>query len=771
VDASADSRAGRLVDDRYEILERVARGGMASVYRARDLRLERIVAVKIMHPHLAESTDFVRRFRREARAAARLSHPGVVAVHDQGVTGESSYLAMEFVDGPNLRAELRARGSLTLGQSLDVVEQVLDALAAAHRAGLVHRDIKPENILVTADGRVKVADFGLARAISETTAATSGTVLGTVAYIAPETVLDGVADPPADVYGVGIVAYELITGHQPFSGTTPAQVAFQHVNSHVPAPSASWPAVPREVDDLVAALTAQDPDERPKDAGEALALVRRTRAALSDAVLDQRSAVAPADPVDFADESEPPSGGGSDARETDQAPHEENDPAGRAVAIPIGAIQPGTSAGPRRAQTSRTADTSPGSAASPAGAADTNGYVPAHARTSPTTAGGSSRPPAPRGSDPRGTDPRVADTQTRPRPAGPGTFQGHDTAPIDAPGLTRASTTADVPRVGTAPAGPRPGSTRSGDTRAIPVSGSGRGRRRHGRRGLLVAALLAVLLVVGAGAWALMWGPLAGQTVPDVTGRPSADAIDTLESAGFAPEPTQAYSDDVAEGNVISTTPEAGTRTRSEDITVVVSQGVEILVVPDVVGLSEAEATEAIENARLTVGESETEYHDTVPAGEVIRTVPDGGQSHPHDEPVVLVVSDGREPAEIPALEGLTRTEAESALDDAGLVPDVSEDYSETVPEGEVVSQSPGSDAEAFVGDTVEVVVSLGPEEFELPSVINLSIEEATEQLQALGLEVDREDVLGAYYGTVRSQEPSAGTLVTRGDTITLRVV
>ncbi|MGO1834056.1 MAG: PASTA domain-containing protein, partial [Actinomycetaceae bacterium] len=404
--------------------------------------------------------------------------------------------------------------------------------------------------------------------------------------------------------------------------------------------------------------------------------------------------------------------------------------------------------------------------ASPAGATGADGYVPAHARTSPTTTGGPARPPAPRGADTRGSD-----TQTRPRPAGPGTFQGHDTAPIDAPGLTRASTTADIPRVGTAPAGPRPGSPRSGDTQAIPASAAGGGRRRRRRRGLLVAALVAVLLLVGAGAWALMWGPLAGQTVPDVTGRPSADAIDTLESAGFTPEPTQAYSDDVAEGNVISTTPEAGTRTRSEDITVVVSQGVEILVVPDVVGLSEAEATEAVENARLTVGEPETEYHDTVPEGEVIRTIPDGGQNQPHGEPVVLVVSDGREPAEIPALEGLTRAEAESALDDAGLVPDVSEEYSETVPEGEVVSQSPGSDAEAFVGDTVEVVVSLGPEEFELPSVINLSIEEATEELEALGLEVDREDVLGAYYGTVRSQEPSAGTLVTRGDTITLRVV
>ncbi|MGO1509775.1 MAG: protein kinase domain-containing protein, partial [Actinomycetales bacterium] len=372
MDTRADPLAGHLVDDRYEIIERIARGGMASVYRARDLRLERVVAVKIMHPHLAESSDFVRRFRREARAAARLSHPGVVAVHDQGVTGESSYLAMELVDGPNLRDELRARGSLTLGQTLDVLEQVLDALAAAHRAGLVHRDIKPENILVTADGRVKVADFGLARAISETTAATSGTVLGTVAYIAPETVLEGIADPPADVYGVGIVAYELLTGAQPFSGTTPAQVAFQHVNKAVPGPGRELPWIPREVDDLVAALTAQDPDDRPADAGEALALLRRTTAVLDGDVLDQRSDVAPRPPARF-----------DEAWDADQRDTAETDRAGQSVAIPIGSIRPGGKPAPRRARASATGTRSPARASSADSPARAQGHADHHTLATP----------------------------------------------------------------------------------------------------------------------------------------------------------------------------------------------------------------------------------------------------------------------------------------------------------------------------------------------------------------------------------------------------
>ncbi|MDD9205050.1 protein kinase, partial [Georgenia sp. 10Sc9-8] len=179
------------------------------------------------------------------------------AVHDQGTTGEAIYLTMEFVDGPNLRTLLHERGSFTLSEALDLLDAVLDALAAAHRAGLVHRDVKPENVLITRDGRPKVVDFGLARAVSEATAASTGTVLGSVAYLAPEIVTEGVADARADVYACGILLYELLTGAQPFTGDAPIRVAFQHVNDTVPAPSDAVGWLPVEVDDFVAALTAR----------------------------------------------------------------------------------------------------------------------------------------------------------------------------------------------------------------------------------------------------------------------------------------------------------------------------------------------------------------------------------------------------------------------------------------------------------------------------------------------------------------------------------
>ncbi|HEX7805345.1 MAG TPA: Stk1 family PASTA domain-containing Ser/Thr kinase [Cellulomonas sp.] len=291
-----DPLVGRLVDGRYEVMSRIARGGMATVDLAIDRRLDREVALKVMHPHLAAGTDgsdFVARFRREARAAARLTHPGLVGVYDQGLDGETSYLTMEYIDGTNLRRHLSEQGSLTVGAALDLIDRVLDALAVAHRAGLVHRDIKPENVLIAADSRVKVADFGLARAVTEVTSAMTGTVFGTVAYLAPELVARGSSDARTDVYAAGILLYEMITGRQPFVGETPIQVAFQHVNSDIPAASDLVHWLPVEIDELIGALAAREPDDRPTDASAALALVRRTRVALDPETLARRADVTP----------------------------------------------------------------------------------------------------------------------------------------------------------------------------------------------------------------------------------------------------------------------------------------------------------------------------------------------------------------------------------------------------------------------------------------------------------------------------------------------
>ena len=274
-----DSLIGRTVDGRYRIDALLARGGMATVFVATDLRLDRTVAVKVMHRTLAEDPGFVSRFVREARSAASLSHPNVVSVHDQGEDDGIVFLVMEYVQGRTVRDVLREHGRLTPSQALVVLEPVLEALGAAHRAGFVHRDVKPENVLIADDGRIKVADFGLARAIasSTTSAATQGVLIGTVAYLSPEQVERGIADARSDVYGAGILLYEMLTGTVPHAGETPLAIAYQHVNADVPVPSLVQPDVPPEVDDLVRRATRRDPDDRFHEAAAFLAATRTAR--------------------------------------------------------------------------------------------------------------------------------------------------------------------------------------------------------------------------------------------------------------------------------------------------------------------------------------------------------------------------------------------------------------------------------------------------------------------------------------------------------------
>ena len=278
--APPDPLIGTLVDGRYQVVSRIARGGMATVYEAIDTRLDRTVALKMMSAALAEDPGFVTRFRREARAAAQLSHPHVVAVFDQGEAAGLPYLAMEYVPGRTLRDVLRDYGALTPEQALTILDPVLEALSAAHDAGFVHRDIKPENILISDDGRVKVTDFGLARAVTNNTTATQGMIIGTVAYLSPEHVERGDADARSDVYGAGISLFEMVTGQVPFAAESAITVAYQHVNADVPAPSSLRPTIPPDVDALVATATRRDPDLRYPDCRAFLADVRRVRRTL-----------------------------------------------------------------------------------------------------------------------------------------------------------------------------------------------------------------------------------------------------------------------------------------------------------------------------------------------------------------------------------------------------------------------------------------------------------------------------------------------------------
>ncbi|MGW2780954.1 Stk1 family PASTA domain-containing Ser/Thr kinase [Streptomyces populi] len=280
-----DPLVGHVLDGRYRVEARIAVGGMATVYRALDTRLDRVLALKVMHPTLAADASFVERFIREAKSVARLAHPNVVQVFDQGADGSYVYLAMEYIAGCTLRDVLRERGALQPRAALDILEPVLAALGAAHRAGFVHRDMKPENVLIGDDGRVKVADFGLVRAV-DTVTSTTGAVLGTVSYLAPEQIEHGTSDTRVDVYACGVVLYEMLTGAKPHTADSPAQVLYRHLHEDVPPPSAAVPGMAHALDELVTAAAARNPELRPADAVALLGQVLEARAGLTAEQLD-----------------------------------------------------------------------------------------------------------------------------------------------------------------------------------------------------------------------------------------------------------------------------------------------------------------------------------------------------------------------------------------------------------------------------------------------------------------------------------------------------
>jgi serine/threonine-protein kinase len=264
---------GELIDGRYQLIRQMAAGGMATIYEALDTRLDRKVAVKVMHPHLAQDEQFVERFIREAKASAALSHPNIVSVQDQGWNQHGSpavFLVMELVEGHTLREYLNEQGALSVDAGIKFLLPVLSALAAAHKMGIVHRDIKPDNILISKEGRIKIADFGLAKGplLGTTMTAESSIVLGSVSYLSPEQVQRGIADARSDVYSAGITAFEIFTGEKPFAGDEPIQIAYMHVNERVPLMSAKRSGIPPELDQLIYRATNSDPDARPRDGGE-----------------------------------------------------------------------------------------------------------------------------------------------------------------------------------------------------------------------------------------------------------------------------------------------------------------------------------------------------------------------------------------------------------------------------------------------------------------------------------------------------------------------
>ncbi|MEY4421722.1 MAG: hypothetical protein RL581_260 [Actinomycetota bacterium] len=271
--------SGQLIDNRYELLRILANGGMGTIYEGLDTRLDRKVAVKIMHPHLAQDEEFITRFIREAKAAASLSHPNIVNVMDQGWNQSgipAVFLVMELVEGQTLRELISSKSSFSVNETINYLSPVISALAAAHQIGIVHRDIKPENILISNDGRIKIADFGLARGtnLGQTMTAEASVILGSVSYLSPEQVQRGISDARSDIYSIGVMAFEMLTGKRPHISDSPLQIAYLHVNEDIPRVSSKGIKLPKDLDELIYAATSRNPDDRPKDGATFASLLR-----------------------------------------------------------------------------------------------------------------------------------------------------------------------------------------------------------------------------------------------------------------------------------------------------------------------------------------------------------------------------------------------------------------------------------------------------------------------------------------------------------------
>jgi serine/threonine-protein kinase len=706
----SDSLVGTLVDNRYRVQSKLARGGMSTVYLATDQRLERDVALKVLHPHLVNDDTFLDRLGREAKAAARLSHAHVVGVLDQGTDGSTAYLVMEYIKGHTLRDVIKEKGALSPRLALALIDPVVEGLGAAHAAGLIHRDIKPENVLIADDGRIKVGDFGLARAV--TTSTSTGALIGTVAYLSPELVLGRQADARSDIYSVGIMLYEMLTGKQPFDGEVPIQVAYQHVNSSVEPPSALAPGLASEVDELVQWCTARDPEQRPVDGNALLSELRHIRTNLTDAELDLQPPAAIAAVGHSLPGFRPPAHQPANPPSGPRSPdHQEQTEILSAGQHPTEIIA--------RTSNPTTVLSAPERRPGQFGALAT----PAE------------REPAFRDDDDDSPDTAV---------------------PLSKRALRKQD---------------RDAARAQSKAASTPVRALREGNPR--RRGILwvIILVVAALLATGAG-WFFGMGPGSPGTIPRVANKTVAEAQQLLGTAGFQSTTKDVFDDDIQAGLVVGTEPEAGREIRKfQMVSLFVSKGPQLFPLPGMAGKSLDEAKNELNGAEMALGKVTEAYDETEPAGTVLAQDPAAGTPARHGTPVSLTVSKGPEPITVPDVRGQDQEAAVQALEDAGLTAVISPETvnDKEVPKGAVVSQDPSSGT-LTRGKPVTLTVSKGPKLVQVPSFIGKQAGEARKALEKLGFEVRVNNILGGFFGTVRDQDP-VNTQVPEGSLVTLTVV
>jgi eukaryotic-like serine/threonine-protein kinase len=634
---------GELIDERYQLIRQLATGGMASIYEALDTRLDRKVAVKIMHAHLAQDEQFVDRFIREAKAAAALSHPNIVAVQDQGWNRNGTpaiFLVMELIEGDTLREHLNEQGRLSIKDGLKFLLPVLSAVGAAHRLGIVHRDLKPENILISRDGRIKVADFGLAKGplLGETLEAS--VVLGSVSYLSPEQVQRGVADSRSDIYSIAITAFEIFTGQKPFTGEEPIQIAYMHVNNRVPRISTIIKDVPKELDDLIYAATSANPDERPRDGTEFFEKLTKVNQRLN--------------PKDNQLSLE--------------------------LDIPISPMRPKQ---------------------------------------------------------------KVKSLRKK---------------------LRELTSTVPIPVVATAP-------DATADLRETTVEVAKRRRAsKRVRRNRKVALLLAV--AVGITSWYVLIGPGSRVVVPSTVGATQEEVNFAFQNLGLSSLITERrFSEDIAQGRVISSIPEAGGRVdQGATVKLILSKGPERFTIPSLSGLTPGAARRLVARLPLSLKPIVQEFSESVPKGYVIGSTPIAGEQVKRDTDVIIRVSKGLEQIPIASYVGKSSDQALNELQQAGFEVESKYAFSETLLPGEVISQQPAGGSAADKGAKVSLLISKGTQFAYIPNVFSIEEAKAAQALRDLDFKVIVKKIGKKTIKKVTNIAPKVGTKVKRGSTVTITV-
>ena len=626
---------GELIDNRYLLQRLIASGGMATIYAGIDTRLDRPVAVKIMHAHLANDEAFVSRFIKEAKATAALSHPNIVSIQDQGWNEggpPAVFLVMELVEGSTLRDFLNQQGAVSIEQMFQLMTPVISALAAAHKIGIIHRDIKPENILISKDGRVKVADFGLARnmAIGQTMTVESSVVLGSVSYLSPEQVQRGVADARSDIYAVGIVLFEMLTGGKPYEGETPIQIAYRHVNDRIPTLQSIKSDIPITISELVHAATAPNPDHRPKDAEELLNKFREIQAQID----------------------------------------------------------------PKKRQMSLELD------------------LP--------------------------------------------------------PSMTKSVAKRSKVSVGSALEGLKEKTSQLISTKPIKVSkpedSIGTKKRKVSKRvkrNRIIALLLLIGLVFG-GFRLLNIGKIS---VPSLVGMSQTEASKSLEPLGLDLEIIEeVFSEDIPKGRVIASEPGGGGKiSPDKKVGLILSKGQERILIPRLNGLTPDVASAQLSSLGLTVGEINEIFDMKIAAGYVIATEPKETMAVKRKAIVNLIVSKGVEQISLQSYVGKGGEQALSELTEMGFDVDAEYKFSDSVFKGQVISQSPEKMESIGKGSKIDLTISKGPEFVFVPNVLGKNKNDASLDLENLGLRVK---IKGS--GKVNNISPAIGAKVKQGAVITL---